>query len=189
MGSLLQQSSVDNTKNIVPGMSFPNNAPGLYIAPNTNDLVVVMNTFENPNEMVVIEDIPLNKWVNTIIRCDNMILDIYINGTIVKRHKLSGVPRQNYDDVYAAANGGFLGYISNLWYYNYALGTNEIESIVEDGPNLKMKGGGIQDSMPYYLSLRWFFAGDGNEYNPTSYSDADIQRIDSSKPADYGLPK
>ena len=27
------------------GLNFPNNAPGLYIAPMTNDLVVVMNTF------------------------------------------------------------------------------------------------------------------------------------------------
>ena len=106
MDSLLQQSSKDKTGNTAPGMSFPNNAPGLYIAPNTNDLVVVMNTFENPSETIIVPDIPMNKWVNTIIRCDNTTLDVYVNGTIIKRHQLSGVPRQKYDDVYVAANRG-----------------------------------------------------------------------------------
>ena len=32
------------------GLNFPNNAPGLYIAPFKNDLVVIMNTFKNMNE-------------------------------------------------------------------------------------------------------------------------------------------
>ena len=185
----LQQSSADNTGNTVPGMSFPNNAPGLYIAPNTNDLVVVMNTFENPNETIIVPDIPINKWVNVIIRCDNTTLDVYINGTIIKRHQLSGVPRQNYDDVYAAANGGFSGYISNLWYYNYALGTSAVEGIVENGPNLKMKDTNMIQSEPYYLSLRWFFTGTGDQYFPTTYDDAGMQRMDASKPADFGLPQ
>jgi hypothetical protein len=189
MDSLLQQSSADNTGNTVPGMSFPNNAPGLYIAPNTNDLVVVMNTFENPNETIIVPDIPINKWVNVIIRCDNTTLDVYINGTIIKRHQLSGVPRQNYDDVYAAANGGFSGYISNLWYYNYALGTSAVEGIVENGPNLKMKDTNMIQSEPYYLSLRWFFTGTGDQYFPTTYDDAGMQRMDASKPADFGLPQ
>ena len=88
MDSLLQQSSAAKTGNVAPGMSFPNNAPGLYIAPNTNDLVVVMNTFENPNETVIVPDIPINKWVNVIIRA-TPTLDVYINGTIIKRHQLS----------------------------------------------------------------------------------------------------
>jgi len=33
------------------GMIQPNNAPGLYIAPNTNSLVVIMNTFNVINEI------------------------------------------------------------------------------------------------------------------------------------------
>ena len=55
-------------------------------------------------------------------------------------------------------NGGFDGYISNLWYYNYALGTAEIQRISERGPNTKMIGSsGMNDQMFNYLSLRWFF--------------------------------
>ena len=162
--SAAQQGKV--TGQLAPGLSFPNNAPGLYIAPNTNDLVVVMNTFENPNEMIVVEDIPLNKWVHVVIRCDNQAVDVYINGTIVKRHVLSGVPRQNYDDVYIGANGGFDGYVSDLRYYDYALGTADIDGLVEIGPNLSMKGSNMTDAEPHYLSLRWFFTGTGDDYYP-----------------------
>ena len=90
-----------NVTNVPIGMNQPNNAPGLYIAPDTNDLVVVMNTFENINEEVIIKDIPLNKWVNVIIRVDEQHkLDVYINGRLVRRHILKSVPRQNYGDVY-----------------------------------------------------------------------------------------
>ena len=149
------------------GLNFPNNAPGLYISPNSNSLVVMMNTFNVINEEITIDNIPINKWVNVIIRCQNNTLDIYINGTIIKSHYLHGVPKQNYGDVYIAPNGGFSGYISNLWYYNYALGTAEISKLTSKGPNTYMKGSnGLNIKKPDYLSLRWFFYGMGDAFNP-----------------------
>jgi hypothetical protein len=150
------------------GLIYPNNAPGLYIAPNTNALVVMMNTFHVINEEIIIPDIPLNKWVNVIIRCQNTTLDVYINGTIARSINLVGVPKQNYGDVYLGMNGGFAGNISNLWYYNYALGTAAIQRIAENGPNTKMIGNnGMSDKYFNYLSLRWFFYGAGDGYNPS----------------------
>lgn len=150
------------------GMIQPNNAPGLYIAPNTNSLVVVMNTFNVINEEIIIPDIPINKWFNVIIRCENTTLDVYINGTIARSVNLIGVPKQNYGDVYVAMNGGFDGYISNLWYYNYALGTAAIQKIINGGPDTTMiSENGMSDKIYNYLSLRWFFYGAGDAYNPT----------------------
>jgi hypothetical protein len=150
------------------GLIYPNNAPGLYIAPNTNALVVMMNTFNVINEEIIIPDIPLNKWINVIIRCQNTTLDIYINGTITRSINLIGVPKQNYGDVYVAMNGGFAGNISNLWYYNYALGTAAIQRISEYGPNTRMIGStGMNDRYFKYLSMRWFFYGAGDSYNPS----------------------
>ena len=149
------------------GLISPNNAPGLYIAPDTNALIVKMNTFNVINEEIIIPDIPINKWVSVIIRCENIKLDVYINGTVTRSVNLVGVPKQNYGDVYVAMNGGFDGYISNLWYYNYALGTAAIQRIVENGPNTKMIGSnGMNDKMRDYLSLRWFFYGANDAYNP-----------------------
>jgi hypothetical protein len=149
------------------GLIQPINAPGLYIAPNTNTLVVIMNTYNVINEEITIPDIPMNKWVNVIVRCQNSTLDVYVNGTISRSVNLVGVPKQNYGDVYVAMNGGFGGYISNLWYYNYSLGTAAIQKIVNAGPNTTMIGSnGMSDKIYNYLSLRWFFYGSGDMFNP-----------------------
>lgn len=149
-----------NTDQDAYGLNFPNNAPGLYIAPNTNSLTIIMNTFNVINEEISIDNIPINNWVNVIIRCQNNTLDVYINGTITKSHHLHGVPRQNYGDVYVAPNGGFSGYISNLWYYNYALGITEISKLASKGPNTYMRSSGnLNITKTDYLSLRWFFYG------------------------------
>lgn len=141
------------------GLSEPNNGPGLYITPNKNDLLVIMNTFEEIDEKIIIPDIPLNKWINVIVRCKNKTIDVYINGRIAVRHQSNGVPFQNYGDVYVALNGGFPGYISNLWYWNKALNTSHIQSLINSGPNLSMDDSkNITHSSPHYLSLRWFFS-------------------------------
>ena len=146
------------------GVVSPNNAPGLYIAPDTNALVIMMNTYKVINEEIVIPDIPMNKWVNVILRCQGTKLDVYINGTIARSINMVSVPKQNYGDVFVAMNGGFNGYISNLWYYNYSLGTAAIQQLVARGPNTKMIGSsGLNDKSRDYLSLRWFFYGD-NDY-------------------------
>jgi len=149
------------------GLNVPNNSPGLYISPNTNELTIIMNTYDVITEEILVPDIPMNKWVNVIIRCRNTTIDIYINGLIAKSADLTGIPKQNYGDVYVAMNGGFDGYISNLWYYNYSLGTTEIQRLSKSGPNTKMVGNSTTMTMknPNYLSMRWYFAGNGDEYN------------------------
>jgi len=154
------------------GLSGPNNAPGLYITPHVNNLEIIMSTFDNPNNSIIIEDIPINKWVNVIIRLDGNKLDVYINGSVVRRHVFDtstggDVPFQNYGDVYALMNGGFSGYMSELRYFGYALPVNTIQTIVNAGPNLKMdSNSAIEKAKPHYLSSRWYFAGNTDEYNP-----------------------
>lgn len=156
-----------NTGDSLEGVNYPNNAPGVYIAPDTNDLVIFMNTFNVINETITINNIPLNKWVNLIIRCQNTTLDVYVNGTITKSQELHGVPKQNYGNVYVGQNGGFSGYVSNLWYYDYALGTTEIQNMVVKGPNTDMANNSSMSMKdPNYLSLRWFFYGANDAFNP-----------------------
>jgi len=151
----------------IDGINQPNNAPGLYISKDTNSIIVIMNTFNVIDEKLEIPDIPLNKWVNVMIICRNKTLDVYINGIITKSLTLVGVPKQNYGDVYVAMNGGFNGYISNLWYYNHALGILAIQELVKKGPNTSMTdNSGMNSKNPNYLSLRWYFTGSENEYNP-----------------------
>lgn len=148
-------SGIDKSQQ--PNILGPNNAPGLYITPKFDGLYIVMSTFNAPfAETMTINDLPINKWVNIIIRVEDTTLDVYINGRLAQRKMLMGVPKQNYGPVNVAMNGGFPGSISGLRYFNYGLGTREIQDLVSSGPNLKQigqKSGTTAD----YLSLRWFF--------------------------------
>lgn len=145
-----------------PGMVKSNNAPGLYIDDSYRNLVIVMNTFNDNNENqiseeITIGDFPIEKWINIIIRCNQHKLDVYINGTLAKSHILSGIPKQNYDDVFVGLNGGFPGYVSSLKYFSTALNINDIQHITNRGPNLSMQNSTFMKAIPYYLSFRWFF--------------------------------
>jgi hypothetical protein len=135
--------------------AFPNNAPGLYLHPTRNSLIVVMNTFENIMEEVDINDIPMNKWINIGIRVKGKTMDIYVNGRLALRHIFKSVPKQNYGNVFVNMNGGFSGNLSDLWYHSRALTGTQIADIVSNGPDLTM-----DDTMivfPPYFSTKWFF--------------------------------
>ena len=139
------------------GIMMPNNGPGLYLKDDYSAIRVIMSTFDNPNTSVDVENIPINKWFNVIIRVENTVLDVFINGDLAQRLPLNSVPFQNYGDVNVAINGGFNGVLSSLRYHNTALGTRAIANIVNEGPNLKVIGasGGAPGLMDY-LSMRWF---------------------------------
>tara|TARA_B100001094_G_scaffold224143_1_gene218332 strand:+ start:235 stop:1395 length:1161 start_codon:yes stop_codon:yes gene_type:complete len=149
------------------GINKPNNAPGLYIVPCKNQLAIRMNTFNDYENEVIVDNIPIKKWLSVIIRVKNRVLDVYINGAIAKRVVLKDTPKQNYGDVYVGATGsneGFDGKISDLWYFSKALGPGEILRLLQDGPNLNSSSSGIEDpefsNFPPYLSLKWYFKDD-----------------------------
>jgi|TARA_B110000858_G_scaffold57183_1_gene66654 hypothetical protein len=168
------------------GIMEPNNCPGVYIFNGTQEhdlfkdsvinsedslisMLILINVYNNePDtvgnytylEKIFIDGVPIKKWINVIIRVNSQnIVDVYINGTLTKRHKLSNVIKQNYENININMNGGFDGFMSNLKYYNYSIGTFEIDSIVTSGPNLKMSdGSSIKTSKPYYLANDWFYS-------------------------------
>jgi hypothetical protein len=145
----------------IPGMSIPNNSPGLYIAPGVNDLWVKMNTFGAIEETVVVKGVPLNKWLHILIRVKGVNLDVYVNGVLVQRKVLQSVPLQNNGDVYTTMNGGFNGYLSDLRYFESALSPGDILGLVNKGPNLSISKRETSDitNKPPYFSMRWYFQG------------------------------
>jgi len=140
------------------GVAYPNNAPGVYLSPTTNDLYVFMNTYDIINEEIIVNSFPLNKWFNLIICCVNKSVDVYINGIVVNSHKLVSVPKQNYGDVYVCNNGGFSGNLSNLSYYNKAISLKKIQQIVSAGPSLTYASGSkTKPPTTNYLSMDWYY--------------------------------
>lgn len=132
--------------------SLVNNGPGLYIARVANtenvSLVILMNSFDNSNPIynITVDNIPLKKWIHVVIRMENTVMDVYINGTLTKRIIFQNtVPRQNYGKVYVcqpmgtanAGSNGFNGYLSDLRYFDHALSVFSINNITYFGPNMK----------------------------------------------------
>jgi len=156
----------EGTKSSEDGIYYPNNAPGLYIKfsdditttnPDRKDkganisLMAVVdvsgkssNTVDkkkNLHEQLIATDIPMKNWVNAVIRVTNNVIDLYINGRLVQRKRTSGVPIQNYGNVYIGeekSKNRFSGYISTIQYFNYSIGSNKIKSLLDEGPNMKM---------------------------------------------------
>lgn len=150
----------------INGIAKVLNAPGLYFAPlqesskgNFARIRIIMNSFTSVYETVDIDDIPLNKWFHIVIRVTQQNnLDIFINSSLIKRYILSGVPKQNFGDVFVAMNGGFSGNIASLRYFEKAIGTYKINSLFKEGPNKKFIAGtmDVKSNTNSYLSTRWY---------------------------------
>lgn len=159
---------ITGSSNVNSGINQPLNGPGLYIMPRQDDdkngnvaaLRIIMNTFDNIDNSVEIKNIPLHKWVNVIMRVTKQgQLDVYINGVLVKRLMLKSVPKQNYGDVYVSLNNGFDGNTASLRYFENAIGTTQIQSIFNSGPNTSFVTGDMPSSDKgnnKYLSTRWY---------------------------------
>lgn len=147
------------------GIATINNGPGLYIKTSSNPtLRVVMDTVDTVNtvQTINIDNIPLKKWVHVILRMQNNLMDVYINGVVTQRVTFPFVPKQNYQDVYVCqantVSNGFSGNLSDLRYYDRALNIFEITSIVSKGPNMTTsKLNSATSSYEYtYLSSLWY---------------------------------
>jgi len=149
------------------------NAPGLYVKSGvTNTLRVYMDTFarnggsditsaDQQRTAVDISGVPFNKWMNMIIRVENRILDVYVNGVLTQHKDLGYVPKQNFGDVNVCQNGGFHGSLSDLRYYPKSLNVFEINNIVGWGPTLTTSPSSFvpaNTADSYYLSSFWYKA-------------------------------
>ena len=172
----VQQILTDISNNV-----FIMNGPGLYLYDNdakqiSNAISIVIPLYDvNQNlpdtalssgatgmfDVITIHDIPMQKWVNVIIRAQNKTIDIYINGTLTKRKNYNSVIKQNYGDIFIGDyKNGMNGYISALRYFDHAIGTRTIQDILYQGPSLKMINDELTKTKPPYLALRWYLEPD-----------------------------
>jgi hypothetical protein len=166
--------SFDNNNILI---SSGNNAPALYVktnADNTNSGLIIMDTMEDegslqtnvPSKIKYIEvnNLPFRKWINIIIRLQNRVLDVYVNGVLTGRKDLQYIPRQNYGPVNICQNGGFTGNLSNLRYFDSALNVFQINQIVSSGPDTstsKNSPSGDSTGFYYYLSSQFYQSNNG----------------------------
>lgn len=141
--------------------------PGVWLYPNTNKLHIRFNTYENLVETADIGNLPLNMWVNITITLIGSSVDIYVNGNLKKRTKLSGVPKINYGDLYTSNWGGFQGYLSKFRYFNYAIQPFLIDQLFNQGPSKQFETDitrGISNPTVQLSQNYWMTTGYPNNY-------------------------
>ena len=92
--------------------------PGVYLAPNTNKMIITVACENGPDEgnAIVLDDIPLNTWFCISIVLDGRSLDCYVNGLLEKSISLTGMPLMMNSNLVKGKNG-FNGLIA-LFRYN-----------------------------------------------------------------------
>jgi hypothetical protein len=147
--------------------------PGVWLYPNTNKLNIRFNTYNNVVETADVGNIPLNSWVNIVITLIGSSVDVYVNGNLKKRSKLSGVPKINYGNLYVSNYGGFNGYMSKLRYYNYAVQSFQVDQIFTQGPSSQFDGSysnGLSSPPPELSYNYWMTTGYPNTVNTPQYN-------------------
>jgi hypothetical protein len=64
-----------------------------------------------------VPNIPLQSWFSVSMTVFERNLDVYIDGKLVKSCFLSGVPKPAVGDIQLTKDGGFSGYMCNLYHY------------------------------------------------------------------------
>ena len=146
-------------------------------------LRIVMNSYDNWYNTLDIKQITLNKWFHLAIVLRNNAVEAYINGNLANKLTLSGtLPYQNYQPlilfpvtktptamtttVTTAKKNGIpagdqfkvlgpaTGYISNVYYFSYAISYSEIQGMLNMGPSKEFKGDNM-DHPPYLIDTWW----------------------------------
>lgn len=146
-------------------------------------LRVVMNTYDTWYNTIDVKQIPFNKWFHLALVLRNNAMEIYVNGNLATKKVFNGtLPYQNYQPLnlfpsVTTLSGAFTsnaqvqtkgipvgdnfiirgkmsGYISNLYYYSYALSYSEIQSALNIGPSSQFDQGSM-DKPPYLIDSWW----------------------------------
>jgi hypothetical protein len=145
-------------------------------------LRVVMNTYDTWFNTIDVKRIPFNKWVHLALVLRNNTMEVYVNGNLATKKTFNGtLPYQNYQPLIlfpsattASADfdttsgpkrgipagenfnirGKFSGYISNLFYYSYAISYSQIQQSLNLGPSSKFEESSM-DKPPYLIDSWW----------------------------------
>ena len=117
--------------------------------------VIKEDTINKWDNYVEVPNIPVAKWFHLVIMLKGTNLDVYVNGNIAVRMKLTTVPKLNTGGLYVMKNivfpdqkgydpvlfadynvvGPMKGMVSRLKYFGYALNYAHIDSLYRERAN------------------------------------------------------
>jgi hypothetical protein len=129
------------------GESYDNvSNPTILLTANTNTLRIITNVETNLDtegeedgltNICDIPNIPLQRWVNINISLSDKVLDVFLNGKLVKTGLITGYPKPNMGPLNICKEGGFHGFISNIAFTNRTRSITDIQAVYRKGPALK----------------------------------------------------
>ena len=111
---------------------YQKKTPGVYLAPNTNKMIITVacdNGIDEANA-IVLDDIPLNNWFCVTIVLEGRSLECYLNGLLEKSISLTGAPDMINSNLIKGKNG-FNGLLAFFRYNSAALDSNNILNLFE----------------------------------------------------------
>lgn len=104
--------------------------PGVFLAPNTNKLIISVACENGPDEgnAIVLDDIPLNNWFCITITLEGRSLDCYVNGLLEKSISLTGMVNMINSNIIKGKNG-FNGLIAFFRYNSASITPHQINKL------------------------------------------------------------
>jgi hypothetical protein len=129
--------------------------PGMYLDTTSNSLLVVIKTFADTSETILISNLPSNKWIHFALVVDQDSVDIYINGVVRQHHTLLQLPKQNEKGVLIGSTGrvGWDGVLADLQYTPRSLSAGEVAALTANVPKNDLT---VPPSGPQYFDLSWY---------------------------------
>ena len=127
--------------------------PGLYLDTTSNSLLVVINTFGETSETILVSNITANKWIHFAIVVDQDSVDIYINGVLRQHHTLFQLPKQNDKEIEIGSTTGWEGVLSRLQYTPRSLSASEVAALTSNVPKDDLT---VPPASPQYYDLSWY---------------------------------
>lgn len=117
--------------------------PGIFVDPNTNDLLIFVDTFkgtEQYRESVRIADIPLDIPFRIGIVLNGRVLEVYLNCKLEVTKVLSGTPKA-VENVWYGISGGSSAQaqIQNIVLWKFGLTGDQMRTLCRVVPDFKFK--------------------------------------------------
>ena len=117
-----------------------NACPRVQFTPYENNIKVTLATYKkgaaeeaSKEEEVTVENVPLQRWTNLIITVNDRMVDLYIDGKLVKTKLLTNIPLSTTSAVLLTPDGGFAGSTANFLYFNRTLNPREAYELYKEG--------------------------------------------------------
>lgn len=114
-----------------------NNNPSIVLGSTNNDILVNVECYvdgSTQTHQCVVQNFPLQKWVNCIVSLYGRSLDIYIDGKLVRTCVLPGTATiPTTKTITVTPDKGFSGYTSNIRYYPDAISPQDAYNIYKEG--------------------------------------------------------